>query len=158
MRPPLPAPAWLATALALVPALHGGTYVNNFNAVPADSPAGAINTALNLGGGQLNGAAANATVISTRKDTNGAGTVNVAAVKSGVGSAAATALRLADRATGSCNAALILPVIDPRDIVTEFTVSLRLLMDRPAGATPADAFSISFGYQLSGAEIGRAHV
>ncbi|MFM9029678.1 MAG: CotH kinase family protein, partial [Opitutaceae bacterium] len=145
------------SALLISTTALAGTYTNNFNSVAPDSPAGAVNVALNLGGGLLNGVAANATVISSRKDANGAGTVNVAAVKSGVGSGGATALRLADRATTSCNAALVLPVIDARDPVTEFTVSLRMLMDRPAGATPADAFSISFGPQLSGTGGASGH-
>ncbi|MFM9078827.1 MAG: hypothetical protein ACKOTE_01620, partial [Opitutaceae bacterium] len=145
------------SALLISTTALAGTYTNNFNSVAPDAPAGAVNVALNLGGGLLNGVAANATVISSRKDTNGAGTVNVAAVKSGVGSGGATALRLADRATTSGNAALVLPVIDARDPVTEFTVSLRMLMDRPAGATPADAFSISFGPQLSGTGGASGH-
>lgn len=152
-----PAAARLTAALLLATAARAGTYTNTFNSIAPDSPAGAINVALNLGGGLLNGVAANATVISSRKDANGAGTVNVAAVKSGVGSGGAVALRLADRATGSCNAALVLPVLDPRDPVTEFTVSLRLLMDRAAGATPADAFSISFGPQLNGTGGANGH-
>ena len=152
-----PAAAPLIAALLLTAAAHAGNYTNNFNSIAPDGPSGAVNVALNLGGGLLNGSAANATVISSRKDANGTGSVNVAAVKSGVGSGGATALRLADRATTSANAALLLPVIDARDPVMEFTVSLRLLLDRPAGATPADAFSISFGPQLNGTGGANGH-
>ncbi len=133
------------------------TYVNNFNAIASDSPNGAINTALTLGGGLLNGAAANATLISNRKDTNGAGTINVGIVKAGVGSAGATALRLADKATGSATAALVLPVLDATAAVTEFTVTFRLLMDRLPNAVPADGFNISFGANLSGVGGAAGH-
>src|SRR6185503_16026381 len=76
--------------------------------------------------------------------------INVGIVKTGVGAAGATALRLADKATGSAAAALVIPVIDANATVTEFTVTLQLLMDRLPGATPADGFNISFGSALSG--------
>ena len=69
--------AWLTLALASL--AHAGTYTHSFNNVSPDTPSGAINTALVLSGGLLNGTAANATVISSRKDTNNTGTVNVAA-------------------------------------------------------------------------------
>ncbi len=143
---------WKALCLAgFIPAaLPAATYTNNFNSFAADTPNGAINTALVLSGGLLNGAASNATLISNRKDTNGAGTINVGIVKTGVGSAGAIALRLADKATGSATAALVLPVLDANATVSEFTVTLKLLMDRPAGATPADGFNLSFGPSLSG--------
>ena len=102
-------------------ALRGGTYTNPFNSLANDTPNGAISTSLGLGGGLLNGAAANATLISNRKDTNGAGTINVGIVKTGVGTTGATALRLADKATGSATAALVIPVLDANAVVTEFT-------------------------------------
>eukprot|EP01035_Chromulina_nebulosa_P013457 gene13457-17865_t len=124
--------------------LSAATFTHNFNTVPNDTPNGAINTALTLSGGLLNGQAVNATLISNRKDTNGAGTVNVGIVKAGVGTGADVALRLADKATGSATAALVLPVLDPNATVTEFTVTLRLLMERAGTAVPADGFNISF--------------
>ncbi len=144
--------SWLAFLLpALLPAaLHAATYTHNFNSLATDTPNGAINTALTLGGGTLNGAASNATLISNRKDANGTGTINVGIVKTGVGTAAATALRLADKATGSATAALVLPVLDATAPVLEFTVTLQLLMDRVPAAVPADGFNISFGSALSG--------
>lgn len=141
----------LFALIALLPAaLPGATFSHNFNSLAADTPNGAVNTALILGGGALNGAPINATLISNRRDTNGTGTVNVGIVKTGVGTAAATALRLADKATGSATAALVLPVLDANVAVTEFTVTFQLLMDRVAGAVPADGFNISFGPTLSG--------
>jgi hypothetical protein len=51
------------------------------------TPNGAFNTALVLSGGLLNGVATHATLISNRRDTNGAGTINVGIVKTGVGTA-----------------------------------------------------------------------
>jgi hypothetical protein len=147
--------AWLTLAFASL--AHAGTFTHSFNSVTPDTPSGALNTALVLPGGLLNGAAANATVISSRKDANNTGSVNVAAVKANIGTASATALRLADRTTTSCFAALVLPVIDAKDPVTEFTVSLCLLMDRAPGATPADGFNISFGPQLNGRRCERPH-
>lgn len=153
---PLPlARAWLWLALASF--AHAGTFTHSFNSVATDAPSGALNTALTLPGGLLNGVAANATVISSRKDANNAGTVNVSAIKANVGTTSDTALRLADRTTSSCFAALVLPVIDAKDAVTEFTVTLRLLMDRAAGATPADGFNISFGPQLNGTGGASGH-
>ncbi|MSU23835.1 MAG: hypothetical protein EXS32_08435 [Opitutus sp.] len=151
---------WKALGLAaLVPAvLSAATYTNNFNSLATDTPNGASNTSLTLGGGLLNGVATNVTLISSRKDTNGAGTINVGIVKTGVGSARDTALRLADKATGSSTAALVLPVIDATAAVTDFTVTLRLLMDRVGGATPADGFNISFGSSLSGAGGAGGHI
>jgi hypothetical protein len=149
----------LALAALLPAALPAATFTHNFNSLATDTPNGAINTAIVLTGGTLNGAAAaNVTLISNRKDTNGAGTLNVGIVKTGVGSAGATALRLADKATGSATAALVLPVLDANAVVTEFTVTFRLLMDRTAGATPADGFNISFGPNLSGVGGAGGHV
>ncbi|MSU65756.1 MAG: hypothetical protein EXS38_06580 [Opitutus sp.] len=160
MPRPLTLPRWPALGLAALAAtaLSAATYTNNFNSLATDTPNGAINTSITLGGGLLNGVAANATLISSRKDSNGAGTINVGIVKTGVGSAGATALRLADKATGSGTAALVLPVLDANAAVTEFTVTLRLLMDRAAGATPADGFNLSFGPSLSGAGGAGGHV
>ncbi|MBL9202461.1 MAG: CotH kinase family protein [Opitutaceae bacterium] len=159
---PLPRPVVLLRALALAALLSSplpaANYLNNFNTVGADNPNGAINTALNLGGGTLNGTATNATLISNRKDTNGAGTINVGIVKSGVGSTNETALRLADKVTGNATAALVLPVLDPNAVVTEFTVTFRLLMDRQPNAVPADGFNISFGQGLSGLGGASGHV
>ncbi|MBI5692529.1 MAG: CotH kinase family protein [Verrucomicrobia bacterium] len=155
----LPAPGLrFASALALLvtPALVAGTFSHTFNSPAGDSPNGATNTALSLGGGVLNGNAANATLISSRKDA--AGTLNLAIVKSGVGTPAASALRLADKATGSGTAALLLPVIDPGATVIEFTVTVRLLMDRAAGATPADGFNLSFGPALTGTGGATGHL
>ncbi|MBI5769339.1 MAG: CotH kinase family protein [Verrucomicrobia bacterium] len=144
---------------AILPAvLPAASFTHNFNSVATDTPNGAINTNLTLSGGSLNGAAANVTLISNRKDTNGAGTINVGIVKTGVGSGGATALRLADKATGSATAALVLPVLDANATVTEFTVTLRLLLDRTAGATPADGFNISFGPALSGVGGAGGHL
>lgn len=145
-------------AAFLPAALSAATFTHNFNTVPNDTPNGAINTALTLGGGLLNGAAANATLISSRKDTNGTGTINVGIVKSGVGAGGDVALRLADKATGSAAAALVLPVLDPNATVTEFTVTLRLLMERAGTAVPADGFNISFGPSLSGVGGAGGHV
>ena len=147
---------WL-TAIAPFVA-HAGTYTHSFNSPANDTPNGAVNTALNLGGGLLNGAAANATLISNRRDNNGSGSINVGIVKTGVGATGATALRLADKATGSATAALVLPVIDANGAVTEFTVTLKLLLDRTAGATPADGFNISFGPALSGPGGATGHL
>ncbi len=157
---------WLKAALgaafllgALAPGAAGGraaTFTHGFNTA-ADSPNGAINTAITLGGGLLNGAAANATVISNRRDNNGAGTLNVAIVKAGVGAGGASALRLADRATGSATAALVLPVLDAGAAVTDFTVTFRVLLDRAPGATPADGFNVSFGPALSGVGGATGH-
>ncbi|MSU73432.1 MAG: hypothetical protein EXS43_14020 [Opitutus sp.] len=144
---------------AIIPAaLSAATFTHNFNSLAADTPNGAINTSLVFSGGLLNGVATNATLISNRKDTNGVGTINVGIVKTGVGTAGAIALRLADKATGSAAAALVLPVLDATGAVTEFTVTLKLLMDRTAGAVPADAFSISFGPSLSGVGGASGHV
>ncbi len=156
----LTATRWKALLLSsvLTPALQAATFTHNFNSLAADTPNGAINTSLPLGGGLLNGAAANATLISNRKDANGTGTINVGIVKTGVGSGGATALRLADKVTGSAAAALVLPVLDPNAVVTEFTVTLRLLLDRTAGAVPADGFNISFGPGLSGVGGAGGHV
>ncbi|MEO6245303.1 MAG: CotH kinase family protein [Opitutaceae bacterium] len=156
--PPAPWKALLLSAFLPFSALRAATFTHNFNPLATDTPNGAINTSLALGGGLLNGAAANATLISNRKDTNGAGTINVGIVKTGVGSSSATALRLADKATGSATAALVLPVLDPNAVVTEFTVTLKLLMDRVAGAVPADGFNISFGPGLSGVGGAGGHV
>ena len=144
---------WKALCLAVLApvALPAATYTHTFNSVPVDTPNGATNTALTLGGGLLNGAAANATLISNRRDTNGAGTSNVGVVKAGVGAGGDIALRLADKATGSATAALVLPVLDANATVTEFTVTLRLLLERTGSAVPADGFNISFGPVLSGA-------
>ena len=152
MRYPRSIAARLALLLvALVPAaLPAATFTHNFNSLATDTPNGAINTSLTLGGGLLNGAATNVTLISSRKDTNGTGTINVGIVKTGVGTAGAIALRLADKATGSATAALVLPVLDANGVVTEFTVTFRLLLDRTAGAVPADGFNLSFGPSLSG--------
>lgn len=147
---------WFSVVLPVV--AYAGTFTHSFNSAANDSPNGNVNTALNLGGGLLNGAAANATLISTRRDNNGGGTVNVGIVKTGVGTSAATALRLADKATGSATAALVLPVLDANAAVTEFTVTLKLLMDRTAGATPADGFSISFGPGLNGTGGATGHL
>ncbi len=148
----------LVLAASLPVAVRAGTFTHNFNAIAADTPNGAINTALTLGGGLRNGAAVNATLISNRKDTNGAGTINVGIVKTGVGSTGETALRLAEKTTGNATAALVLPVIDADAVVTSFTVTFRLLMDRVAGATPADGFNISFGPNLSGVGGAGGHV
>ena len=144
---------------AMLPALlPAATYTNNFNSIATDTPNGAINTSILLSGGLLNGVATNATLISNRKDTNGTGTINVGIVKTGVGTTGETALRLADKVTGSATNALILPVLDAAAAVTEFTVTLRLLMDRAPGATPADGFNLSFGPSLSGVGGGGGHV
>lgn len=101
--------------------------------------------------------ATNATLISNRRDTNGAGTINVGIVKTGVGTVGAIALRLADKATGSATAALVLPVLDATAAVTEFTVTFKLLLDRTAAAVPADGFNISFGPTLSGLGSASGH-
>ncbi len=130
--------------------LHGGTYTNNFDSVGNNNPNGAINTHINIAGGLLNGVAGNAQVISSKKETNNTGTINVGIVKTGVGSGNATALRLAEKGTASAVAALIAPVIDSGVSVNEFTVTLNLLMDKTTGAVPADGFNISFGPALSG--------
>ncbi len=144
---------------AMLPALSAAaTYTHTFNSLANNTPNGATNTVITLGGGTLNGAAANATLISSRRDTNGAGAINVGVVRTGVGAAGDTALRLADRATSSAAAALVLPVLDANAAVTEFTVTLRLLMDRTAGATPADGFNISFGPALSGTGGATGHL
>ena len=156
--PPAPWKVLLLSAILPFSALRAATFTHNFNSLATDTPNGAINTSLALGGGLLNGAAANATLISNRKDTNGTGTINVGIVKTGVGSGGATALRLADKATGSATAALVLPVLDPNAVVTEFTVTLKLLMDRVAGAVPADGFNLSFGPGLSGVGGAGGHV
>jgi hypothetical protein len=148
----------LCVLIALLPAaLRAATYSNNFNSLAADTPNGAVNTSLNLGGGLLNGATANVSLISNRKDNNGAGTINVGIVKTGVGAAGATALRLADKSTGSATAAVVIPVLDANATILEFTVSLQLLMDRLPGATPADGFNISFGPALSGVGGASGH-
>ena len=151
---------WIALlfAASITPALSAATYSNNFNSLATDSPNGAVNTSILLGGGSLNGVATNATLISNRRDNNGAGTINVGIAKTGVGTAGATALRLADKLTGSATAALVLPVLDANAIVTEFTVTLQLLMDRASGATPADGFNISFGPTLSGVGGSGGHI
>ena len=138
-------------------ALSAATYIHNFNSLATDTPNGAINTALVLSGGLLNGVATNATLISNRRDTNGAGTINVGIVKTGVGTVGAIALRLADKATGSATAALVLPVLDATAAVTEFTVTFKLLLDRTAAAVPADGFNISFGPTLSGLGSASGH-
>jgi hypothetical protein len=144
---------------AMLPAVSAAaTYTHTFNSLANNTPNGATNTVITLGGGTLNGAAANATLISSRRDTNGAGAINVGVVRTGVGAAGDTALRLADRATSSAAAALVLPVLDANAAVTEFTVTLRLLMDRTAGATPADGFNISFGPALSGPGGATGHL
>ena len=145
----------LATTMPAVPA---ATFTHNFNSIATDTPNGAINTSIPLSGGLLNGATANVTLISNRKDANGSGTINVGIVKTGVGTGGATALRLADKTTGSATAALVLPVLDANAVVTEFTVTLRLLMDRTAGAVPADGFNLSFGPGLSGVGGAGGHV
>ncbi len=156
--PPALWKALLLSAILPFSALRAATFTHNFNSLATDTPNGAINASLTLGGGLLNGAAANVTLISNRKDTNGTGTINVGIVKTGVGSGAATALRLADKATGSATAALVLPVLDANAVVTEFTVTFRLLMDRIAGAVPADGFNLSFGPGLSGVGGAGGHV
>ncbi|MCX6952478.1 MAG: hypothetical protein NTV51_09975 [Verrucomicrobia bacterium] len=147
---------WLSVFVPAV--LSAGTYTNNFNSLTNNTPNGATNTSISLGGGVLNGAAANATLISSRRDTNGAGTINVGIVRTGVGAAGDTALRLADKATSSATAALVIPVLDASGAVTDFTVTLKLLMDRTAGATPADGFNLSFGPSLSGVGGSGGHV
>jgi hypothetical protein len=144
---------------AMLPAVSAAaTYTHTFNSLANTTPNGATNTAITLGGGTLNGAAANATLISSRRDTNGAGAINVGVVRTGVGAAGDTALRLADRGTSSAAAALVLPVLDANAAVTEFTVTLRLLLDRTTGATPADGFNISFGPALSGPGGATGHL
>jgi hypothetical protein len=147
-----PSAPWKSLLLAwLLPCgVFAGTYTNNFNSLGNSTPNGAINTAINIGGGLLNGVAANAQIMSSKKDTNNTGSINVAIVKTNVGSGSATALRLADKATTFAYGALIIPVIDGTSIVDEFTVTLDLLMDKTAGATAADGFNISFGPGLSG--------
>lgn len=152
MPRPLPVVRWIALLLTAIgsTALLAATYTHTFDSLPANTPNGPTNTAIALGGGLLNGGETGATLISNRKDSNGAGAINVGIVRTGVGSAGATALRLADKATSSATAALVLPVLDTNAAVTEFTVTLRLLLDRAAGATPADGFNLSFGSVLSG--------
>ena len=142
--------SWLFACL-LPCVVHAGTYTNSFDSVGNNNPNGAINTHINIGGGLLNGVAGNAQVISSKKEANNTGTINVGIVKAGVGSGGATALRLAEKGTGSAVAAIIAPVIDSGVAVNEFTVTLNLLMDKTAAATvPADGFNISFGPALSG--------
>ncbi|MDP3071071.1 MAG: CotH kinase family protein [Opitutaceae bacterium] len=160
MPPAFPAPGWKAFVLAAIlpAALPAATFTHNFNSLAGFTPNGSINTSIVLSGGLLNGAAANATLISNRKDLNGTGATNVGIVMAGVGSTGATALRLADKATGSATAALVLPVLDPNATVTEFTVTLRLLMDRTANAVPADGFNLSFGPALSGVGGAGGHL
>jgi len=151
--------SWKALVFAAIfpTALSAATYTHNFNSLATDTPNGAINTALVLSGGLLNGVASNATLISNRRDTSGAGTINVGIVKTGVGTVGAIALRLADKATGSATAALVLPVLDATAAVTEFTVTFKLLLDRTAAAVPADGFNISFGPTLSGLGSASGH-
>ncbi len=150
---------WQALVFAAIfpSALSAATYTHNFNSLATDTPNGAINTALVLSGGLLNGVATNATLISNRRDTNGTGTINVGIVKTGVGTVGAIALRLADKATGNATAALVLPVLDATAAVTEFTVTFKLLLDRTAAAVPADGFNISFGPTLSGLGSASGH-
>ena len=66
--------SWKALVFAAIfpTALSAATYTHNFNSLATDTPNGAINTALVLSGGLLNGVATNATLISNRRDTNGA--------------------------------------------------------------------------------------
>lgn len=144
----------LGAVLSLLTApVFAGTYSNSFNTLAPDTPVGAAGASLVLGGGLLNGVPGNATLISSRKDAGGS--ANVAVIKSVGGS---PALRLADRATGSAFAALHIPLLDPVEPVTEFTVTLKLLMDRAPGATPADGFNLSFGPQLNGTGGSNGHV
>ena len=150
--------ASLVLALLLPATLPAAAYINNFNSLSADTPNGVINATINLGGGTINGTAANVTLISNRKDANGTGTINVGIVKTGVGASNETALRLADKGTGGATTALVLPVLDPNASVTEFTVTFRLLMDRQPNAVPADGFNISFGPGLSGVGGAAGHI
>lgn len=139
---------FLISALLSGPAA-AGTWVHNFNSVANDTPNGAANTNITLSGGLLNGAAANATLLSNKRDTGN--TINLAIVKTNAGGTAETALRLADKNTNSGTGAMWLPVIDPGVGLSEFTLELDLLMNRQtAAATPADGFNISFGQNLSG--------
>ncbi len=144
-----------ALVVAASVSAHAGSFTQNFNAIGNNNVNGAVSTHLNLVGttnaaGQL---------ISSRKDTNNTGTINVAIVKSPVSATQpAAALRLAEKGTGSAVAAYILPVMDAGVAIQEFTVSLDLLMDKTSAAVvPADGFNISFGTTLSGVGGGTGH-
>lgn len=138
--------ASLIPILLLPLPLMAGSFTQNFDAYANNTPNGGVNTHINLNG--ANNSAGQ--IISSRKDTNNTGTINVGIVKTGVGAGSATALRLAEKVTGSCTAAMVLPVIDAGVAIQEFTVTLDLLMDKNGAAVPADGFNISFGTGISG--------
>ncbi len=123
-------------------ALIAGSFSQNFEGLPTNTPNVAINVVGNINGTNATGG----TVISNKKETNNTGTFNIAVIKTGVGTSSTTALRLAEKVTSSAAGAMIIPVLDgAAAIVEEFTVDLDLLLDKTSGATPADGFNISFG-------------
>lgn len=137
-------PQFLLGVVLLSPAaLLAGTFSQNFEGLSNNTPDVAINVVGNINGTNATGG----TVISNKKEANNVGTYNVGVIKTGVGSGGTTALRLAEKVTANCTAAMIVPVLDGTTAqVAEFTVELDLLLDKSsAAAVPADGFNISFG-------------
>ena len=137
-------PKFLIRVAALSPAvLFAGSFSQNFEGLSNNTPDVAINVVGNINGSNATGG----TVISNKKETNNVGAYNVGVIKTGVGTGATTALRLAEKVTSSCAGAMIIPVLDSATAqVAEFTVELDLLLDKSsAAAIPADGFNISFG-------------
>lgn len=142
-------------ALGFPLAVQAGTFSQNFDGTANNSPDIAINVVGNVNGANASGG----TVISSAKESTSS-TLNVGVVKTGIGSVAATALRLAEKTNtnGSATAALILPVIDAGVSIASFDLTMDVLMDKVGAATPADGFCISFGTGLSGTGGSGGHV
>ncbi len=135
-------------ALLLPGLAQAGSFTQNFEALADNAPlATGVNTHVNLVGATD----AQGRVISSRKETNNAGTYIVSVVKPNIGTtpAPSKAMRLAEKGTISSAAAYLLPTLDAAAELQDITFSLDLLMDRTAGAVPADGFNISFGRNLS---------
>ena len=136
-------PKFLLGVAALSPAvLFAGSFSQNFEGLSNNTPDVAINVVGNINGSNATGG----TVISNKKETNNVGAYNVGVIKTGVGTGATTALRLAEKVTSSCTGAMIIPVLDAATAqVAEFTVELDLLLDKSvAPAIPADGFKVEW--------------